>query len=268
MIFGMQFLMDVMVKVKKHGFKVVHSESGRVFVDAGYSDTPYLNFWMRSAERVLYVVGTFEAESFDELYEGVKNLDWSFLSKDPKIWVAKVRSVSSKLFSERTVQSVSMKAIVDKVKKVDGDIEYPVYVYLRKNKVVVAVDTSGKGLHVRGYRLKYSKAPLRETIAASLLILARYSSQTFHDPFCGSGTIAIEAALMAKNMPPGWKRNFISEKWPELGSIYENLRKDSRRLINDETVKIRCSDVDEEILKVAKENAESCLLYTSPSPRD
>ena len=242
----------VALEVKDFGYRIVRSESGRIFVDAGYEDIPFFNVHSRSAERVLYVVGQFQAATFDELYEGIRNLDWSFL-KDPKIWVSKVRSVSSKLFSERSIQSVSMKAIVDSVKKVDGSVEYPVHVYVRKNVATVAVDTSGKGLHVRGYRLKYSKAPLRETIAASLLILARYKGGDLHDPFCGSGTIPIEASLISEGIPPGIGRDFVSEKWEGLFELYEKLREfspvESRALIS-------CSDIDEEVLKVAKENAQ------------
>ncbi len=245
----------VALEAKEKGFKIVRSESGRVFVDAGYGDIPVFNVNIRSVERVLYVIGEFESRTFDDLYEGIRSIDWSFL-RNPRIWVARVRSVSSKLFSERAVQSVAMKAIADAVKEVDGEIPYPVHIYLRRDRAVVAVDSSGFGLHRRGYRIKYSKAPLRETIAAALLILARYSDQPFHDPFCGSGTIAIEAALIASSIPPNAGKAFSSRNWKGLEEIYEVVEKDVLRRVKPAKVPIKCSDIDGEVLKVARENAE------------
>ncbi len=244
------------LEVKSYGYRVVYSESGKVFVDADYPDIPFMNIHMRSAERVLFVVGRFHAESFDELYDGIRSLDWSFVPSGSNVWIAKVRSVSSKLFAERSIQSVAMKAVADS-KKLGNGAKYPVFINLKKDEVIVSVDSTGeKGLHVRGYRKKYSKAPLRETIAASLLILARYKGEKLIDPFCGSGTIPIEAAMMEKNIAPGLKRSFVSEDWIDLGNIYEKLRGKARNEIRGTDPSVLCSDIDGEILEVAKENAK------------
>ena len=243
-------------EVKKFGYKITDSLTGRVLVNAGYSDIPFFNINIRTAERILYVVGMFRAQTFDELYENIKALDLSFMSIKPFVRVVKVRSVSSKLYSERTIQSVSMKALVDKLKYVDGNKPYLFHIYARKDKFIIAVDTTGKdSLHVRGYRKKYSKAPLRETIAASLLVLSRYDgSMPLHDPFCGSGTIPIEAYLIAKNIPPNMKRNFSSEKWPGLDELYKIERRKATDQIKNAKPEIFCSDIDENILKICKEN--------------
>ena len=245
-------------EVKSLGYKIVDSLTGRVLVDADYKDIPFFNINIRTAERVLYVVGTFKAQSFDELYENIKNLDFSFMVKKPYVRVVKVRSVNSKLFSKRSIQSVSMKALVDKLKAVDGKVPYLFHIYARKDKFIVAVDTTGKdSLHMRGYRKKYSKAPLRETIAASLLILSRYDGKfPLHDPFCGSGTIPIEAYLIARNIPPNLKRNFSSENWPQLKELYKIEREKAVDGIKAAKPEIFCSDIDEEILKVSIENME------------
>ena len=258
----------VALEVKNYGYRITHSESGKVFVNADYQDIPFMNIHMRSAERVLFVVGRFTAKSFDELYDGMKSLDWSFIPEGSKVWIAKVRSVTSRLFAERSIQSVAMKAVASSLKIGDG-AKYPIFINIRKDEVVVAVDSTGeKGLHIRGYRKKYSKAPLRETIAASLLILARYKKGNLIDPFCGSGTIPIEAAMMAKNIAPGIKRNFISEIWMDLENIYKELREKALNEIKDFDPSITCSDIDENILKVARENAKRAGIKIEILKRD
>ena len=258
----------VALEVKNYGYRIIHSESGKIFVNAGYLDIPFMNIHMRSAERVLLVVGEFVAENFDDLYHGIRSLDWSFIPDNSKVWVAKARSVSSKLFAERSIQSVAMKAVASSLNMGDG-AKYPIFINIRKDKVVVAVDSTGeKGLHIRGYRKKYSKAPLRETIAASLLILARYREGNLTDPFCGSGTIPIEAAMIAKNIAPGIKRNFISENWVDLKDIYKRLKEKAKNEVKDIDPPITCSDIDEDILKVAKENADRADVKIEIMKRD
>lgn len=245
----------VALEVKSYGYRIAYSESGKVFVNAKYSDIPFMNIYMRSAERVLFVVGRFHARSFDDLYDGIRSLDWSFIPNGSRVWIAKVKSVSSKLFAERSIQSVAMKAVADSLKLGSGP-RYPVFINIKNDEVTVSADSTGeKGLHVRGYRKKYSRAPLRETIAASLLILARYKGENFIDPFCGSGTIPIEAALMAKNIAPGIKRSFASENWADLKDIYRKLKERTKSETKDIDPPIICSDIDEDILKVASENA-------------
>ncbi len=245
-------------ELKSLGFRVLDSLSGKVLFEASFRDIPFLNINLRTPERILIFLGSFKAQSFDELYEGMRNLDLSIFPEDPKVFVSRVRSVRSVLHSERAVQSVAMKALVDSLRKVDGSEICPVHVYIRSDEVMVALDTTGeRGLHKRGYRLKYSRAPLRETIAASLLVLARYGGDaSFHDPFCGSGTIAIEAAMIAANIAPGLSRDFSSSTWKELSKLYEKEKRAAKRRIKEPKRGIVCSDVDEKILAVAAENAE------------
>ncbi len=246
-------------EIKSYGYHVVDAQNGKVFVEATYEDIPFFNIHSRCAERVLYLIAEFYAETFDELYENILNSDFSFISKNARVWISKVKSVDSKLFSERAIQSVAMKAVADSLKNVDGIIPYPLNVYIRKNKVLFCADATGKnGLHVRGYRKLHSEAPLRETIAASLLILARYDgSQPLHDPFCGSGTIPAEAYLIAKNIPPNINRQFISEKWEGLKEIYDEVREKAFEGMKEVEPVISCSDINEKILRLCKENLKN-----------
>ncbi|MCD6450351.1 MAG: methyltransferase [Thermotogaceae bacterium] len=257
-------------EVKNLGYKIQDSLTGRVLIDAGYHDIPFFNINIRSAERILYVVGMFKAQNFNELYENIKSLDFSFMPKKPFVRVAKVKTVNSKLHSVRSIQSISMKALVDKFKYVDGNVPYIFHIYARSDNFIVAVDTTGKnGLHLRGYRKKYSRAPLRETIAAALLILSRYTGKLpFYDPFCGSGTIPVEAYLIAKNIPPNLKRSFTSENWPDLGKIYRFERKKAADVIKGSKPEIFCSDIDDEILAVCKENTERAGASVKVFKRD
>ena len=250
-------------ELKELGYAIKDASNGKIFFEASIKDIPFLNIHLRTPERLLLFLGSFVATSYDELYENIRNLDFSPLPKQSKVWIAKVRCVDSKLFSERAVQSVAMKAFVDSLKTVDGSQLCPIHVYLRKNRAIIALDMTGKyGLHMRGYRKKYSKAPLRETIAAALLILSRYEKEgCLHDPFCGSGTIAIEAAMIASNIPPGLNRDFSSQTWKILMDLYEKERERAKAAIKTKKVKIFCSDIDEKILKVARENARRAGVF-------
>ncbi len=251
-------------ELKSMGYRILRSESGRVFFEGDMRDIPKLNLWMRSAERILIPIGRFRATSFEELFECVANLKWEdVLTPNARFPVVKVRSVDSKLYGLRAIQRVVKKAVAKRLKSVYGTSEerepvYPIRVYLRRNVAVVAVDTTGeKGLHKRGYRLMYSKAPLRETIAASILIQARYTGECpLVDPFCGSGTIPIEAAMIARSVAPGLKRNFVSEDWPHLEKIWKIEREIAMNSRKDQRMQILCSDVDGGILEVAHENAK------------
>ena len=250
-------------ELKSMGYKIMDSLSGKVLFEGDIEDIPRLNIWLRTAERLIIVLGIGRVETFDELFDFVESLEWEeFIEKGGKFPVVKVKSVRSKLFSERTIQRVVKRAVASRLERFHGTTFekgalYPIHVYLRNDELIIGIDTTGfEGLHKRGYRLKYSKAPLRETIAASMLVLSRYDgSSPLLDPFCGSGTIAIEAGLIAKNIAPGLIRNFVSESW-KIVRGWKRIRKEAIGSIVESKSLIVCSDVDEKILKVAEENAK------------
>lgn len=256
-------------ELKNMGYKIVDSESGRIRFLATIEDIPKLNIWMRSAERILITFGRFKAETFDELFEGTFSLPWNnLITREGKISVVKVRSVRSKLFSVSSIQSIVKKAIVEKLSQCykvktlpEISPEYPIHVYLKDDIVTIAVDTTGRdGLHKRGYRKRTVKAPLRETIAASLIILARWKNEeTLVDPFCGSGTICIEAGMIACNIAPGLRRHFCSENWGIISKNRWKMEKDLAKFCveKDNEYKIIGSDIDEHALEAAKINAKT-----------
>jgi len=255
-------------ELKNMGYRIIDSENGRIRFMATVEDIPKLNIWMRSAERILMVFGRFKAETFDDLFEGVFSLSWNdLIPREGKFPVVKVRSVRSKLFSISSIQSVVKKAIVEKLSYrhrirtlPETGPEYPIHVYLKDDVVTIAVDTTGKnGLHKRGYRKKAVEAPLRETIAASLVILSHWRyEETLIDPFCGSGTICIEAGMMACNIAPGLKRHFCSENWGIISKDKWKSEKDlARSSVRNEGYEIIGSDIDEKALEIAKINAKS-----------
>jgi len=255
-------------ELKSMGYKIIDSENGRIRFLAAIEDIPKLNMWMRSAERILMVFGRFKAETFNELFEGVFSLPWEdLIPRDGKFPVVKARSVRSKLFSISSIQSVVKKAIAEKLSyrhKIrtlpETGPEYPIHVYLKDDVVTIAVDTTGKeGLHKRGYRKKTVEAPLRETIAAGLVILSHWRhEEALVDPFCGSGTICIEAGMMACNIAPGLKRHFCSEDWGIISRDKWKREKDlARSGVKNERYKIIGSDIDEKVIEIAKINAKS-----------
>ncbi len=194
------------------GYEISSVEDGRVTFVADYEDICRANVFLRSAERILLKAGTFKAETFDELFERTKALPWEkFIPKNGKFWVAKAASVKSKLFSPSDIQSIMKKAIVERMKEKyhvewfeEDGASYPIRVFLMKDVVTIGIDTSGVSLHKRGYRLMSSKAPLTETLAAALIMLTPWRKERILvDPFCGSGTFPIEAAMMAANIAPG-----------------------------------------------------------------
>jgi len=253
-------------ELKMMGYKILDSENGRIRFKADLSDIPRLNIWIRSAERILLVVGKFEALSFDDLFDGVSSLPWEdFIPKDGRFPIVKVRTAKSVLFAKSAIQSIVKKAIVNRLSKIYGitifpenGSEYPVYVYLRKNVVTVSLDTTGRdGLHKRGYRKMYVEAPLRETIAAALLILSGWNREkNLVDPFCGSGTICIEAGMMAGGIAPGMNRNFVSMNWGIIPKKIwkEEFEKARSHRENSNEYEIIGGDVDEEAIKVAELN--------------
>lgn len=199
------------------GYEVTKVEDGRVTFEADAQGVADANLFLRTTERVLLKVGEVKAETFDELFEKTKALPWeNYIPKNGKFWVAKANSIKSKLFSPSDIQSIMKKAMVERLKKVyhvaerfaeDGE-SFPVRVFLMKDEVTVGLDSTGESLHKRGYRKLTAKAPIAENLAASLIMLTPWnSSRVLVDPFCGSGTIPIEAAMMAANMAPGMNRS-------------------------------------------------------------
>ncbi len=250
------------------GYEISSVEDGRVTFVADYEDICRANVFLRSAERILLKAGTFKAETFDELFERTKALPWEkFIPKNGKFWVAKAASVKSKLFSPSDIQSIMKKAIVERMKEKyhvewfeEDGASYPIRVFLMKDVVTIGIDTSGVSLHKRGYRLMSSKAPLTETLAAALIMLTPWRKERILvDPFCGSGTFPIEAAMMAANIAPGVNREFTAEEWTNLiskNAWYEAID-EANDLVNDKIeVDIQGYDIDGEVIKAARENAK------------
>lgn len=250
------------------GYEISQVEDGRITFIGDAEAICRANINLRTAERILVKVGSFHAVTFDELFEGTKALDWgSFLPKDGKFWVTKASSVKSKLFSPSDIQSIMKKAMVEKMKTVYGTTvfpetgaSYPVRVFLMKDEVTVALDSTGDSLHKRGYRPFTAKAPISETLAAALIMLTPWNkNRILVDPFCGSGTFPIEAAMMAANMAPGVNRSFLAEQWDNLISkkLWYEAVNEAMDLVDDTvSVDIQGYDIDPEVVKLARENAK------------
>ena len=213
--FGLEAVMKR--EITDLGYEVSQAEDGRVTFLGDAEAICRANVFLRTTERVLLKVGSFRAETFEELFQGTKALPWEqYIPKDGKFWVAKASSIKSRLFSPSDIQSIMKKAMVERLKGAYGltwfpenGASYPLRVFIHKDIVTVAIDTSGESLHKRGYRTLTSKAPITETLAAALIMLTPWKKdRILVDPFCGSGTFPIEAAMMAANMAPGMNREF------------------------------------------------------------
>lgn len=250
------------------GYEITKVEDGRVTFEGDEEAVCRANIFLRTAERVMIQVGRFKATTFEELFQGIKNLPWEeYIPEDGKFWVKKASSINSKLFSPSDIQSIAKKAMVERMKqkyhkewfKEDG-AAYPVRIFLLKDEVTVALDTSGDSLHKRGYRTMTSKAPLTETLAASLIMLTPWrKDRILVDPFCGSGTFPIEAAMIAANIAPGMNRDFTAEEWTNLidRKLWYECVKEAEDMI-DTTVKVDIQgyDIDGDVIKAARENAK------------
>ncbi|MCE5747602.1 class I SAM-dependent RNA methyltransferase [Staphylococcus pseudintermedius] len=242
-------------------------ENGRIYFEGDASAIVKANLWLRTADRVKLIVGQFEAVTFDSLFEQTKNLPWEqFIPTDGQFPV-QGRSLKSKLFSVPDVQAITKKAIVERLKNAhqvsgwldESGAKYPVEVAILKDKVLLTIDTSGSGLNKRGYRLAQGEAPIKETLAASLVKLANWTGDTpLIDPFCGSGTIAIEACLIAQNIAPGFNRSFISEQWDIIPKgLYDQKHAEADELADyDKEIEIYASDIDPEMVEIAQRNAD------------
>lgn len=251
-------------EIRRLGYDDVKVENGRITFVGDKQAICRANLWIRTAERVLIQVGEFYATSFDELFENTKALPWDEWIPENGAFPVKGYSLKSKLHSVPDCQSIIKKAIVEKLKNKyhcswfdeKGPL-YQIQFSLMKNKVTMMIDTSGQGLHKRGYRKKSNKAPLRETLASAMIMLSRWKNeQPFLDPFCGSGTIPIEAALIGANIAPGLDREFVSQSWPQIPKkLWWDARNEAHSLIKNNKLEIRGSDIDKETIKLSKENA-------------
>ncbi|MBD5556966.1 MAG: class I SAM-dependent RNA methyltransferase, partial [Roseburia sp.] len=226
------------------------------------------NIFLRTAERVLIQVGRFRATTFEELFEGIRALPWEeYIPEDAKFWVKKASSIKSKLFSPSDIQSIVKKAMVERMKQSyhrewfpEDGAPYPVRIFLLKDEVTVALDTSGDSLHKRGYRTLASKAPLTETLAAALLMLTPWKpDRILVDPFCGSGTFPIEAAMIAAGIAPGMNREFTAEKWTNFIDHkiwYECVQEAQDMVHTDVNTDIQGYDIDGDVIRAARENAK------------
>lgn len=250
------------------GYEVSEVEDGRVTFLGDHEALARVNIGSRTAERILVKLGSFHAETFEELFQGTKALpieEW--IPKDGRFWVAKAASVKSALFSPSDIQSIMKKAMVEHLKDIyktewfeESGADYPIRVFIKKDEVTVGLDTTGESLHKRGYRKLTAKAPIAENLAAALIMLTPWhADRVLVDPFCGSGTFPIEAALMAANIAPGMNRKFMAEKWTNVisDSFWKDAREEAADMI-DRSVKcdIQAYDLDPEMTRIARANAE------------
>lgn len=252
------------------GYEELVVENGKVHFKGTEKDIPIANLWLRSADRVLLKMGEFKATSFEELFEKTKALPWDEWITEDGEFTVEGKSVDSQLFSISDCQAIVKKAVVEKLKTKyhrewfqETGAKFTIEVSLLKDIATLTIDTSGPGLHKRGYRLDSVEAPLKETLAAALVQLSYWNkNRLLLDPFCGSGTIPIEAAMIGKNMAPGLNRNFASEEWPRVKREYwHNARREAWDLMDREpNLNIIASDIDKAAIKAAKENAENIGL--------
>lgn len=252
-------------EIRKLGYEKIQVENGRVIFEGNERDIARCNIWLRTSDRILIKLAEFKAESFEDLFQGTLKINFGdFIPENGNMHVVG-KSVKSKLFSVPDCQSIVKKAIVESMKRKykkqwfeeDGP-EYKIEISLLKDTAELTLDTSGFGLHKRGYREIAGEAPLKETLAASMVLLSRWEpSRILADPLCGSGTIAVEAALIGKNIAPGLKRDFAAEKWPGFkNEVWDDVRKEAEAQINDLDFRILASDINGRILKTARDNAQ------------
>ena len=250
------------------GYEITEVDDGRVTFEGDAEAIVRANLSLRTAERVLLKIGSFHAETFEDLFQGTRALPWDeLLPKDAKFWVTKASSVKSKLFSPSDIQSVMKKAMVSRMSEHYGltlfpetGASYPVRVFIKKDEVTVAVDTTGESLHKRGYRKYKVQAPIAENLAAGLIALTPWRpGRMLVDPFCGSGTFLIEAAMISAHIAPGLSRSFTAETWTGLipSSLWTEIREELRGEID---LSVPCDlqgyDIDRDAVYAARENAK------------
>ena len=251
------------------GYEVAEVTDGKVSFYGDWAAVCYANVFLRTAERILVKAGSFHAESFEDLFQGTRAIPWEeLIPKDGRFWVAKATSVKSRLFSPRDIQSIMKKAMVERMAAhyhltqfPESGADYTVRVTILKDEVTVGIDTTGTSLHKRGYRLMTAKAPISETLAAALIMLTPWKKdRILVDPFCGSGTFPIEAAMMAAGIAPGMNREFLAEQWENLipkKAWYDAVDDASSRIDDRIETDIQGYDIDGEVVRAARENARN-----------
>lgn len=252
-------------EVKQLGYEVT-VDNGKVIFEAPLSAIPRCNLWLRSADRIKLIVGQFKATTFDELFEATKALPWEYYIAEDGQFPVSGKSVKSTLFSVSDCQAIVKKAIAERLKLKYGlatkmpetGAFYKTEVAILKDTVTLTIDTSGTGLHKRGYRVGQGEAPLKETLAAALIMLTNWKPEyPLIDPFCGSGTIAIEAALIGQNIAPGFNREFASEDWTLVRrKLWDDAFEEAEDKANyDQKLMITGSDIDHKMIQIANDNA-------------
>ena len=253
------------------GYNDTKVENGKVTFKATEKDIPVANLWMRTAERILLQMGQFKALTFDELFEKTKALPWEEWIPEDGNFVVEGKSIDSKLFSISDCQRIVEKAVVERLKTKYKNVEwfsktgakFTIEVGMLKDIATLTMDTSGEGLHKRGYRDRAGDAPIKETLAAAMVLLSFWNKdRPLFDPFCGSGTIPIEAAMIGKNMAPGLDRKFASEQWPRVKKeFWTQARQDAFNAIDNEVVlNIMGCDTDKRSILRARDNAANIGL--------
>ena len=256
-------------EVQDLGYEILQVEDGRVTFSGDAGTAARANIFLRTAERVLLKVGSFRAETFEELFDRTREIPWEeYIPSDGKFWVSKAASVKSRLFSPSDIQSIMKKAMVSRLGEryhiewfPENGAAYPVRVFLMKDIVTVGIDTTGTSLHKRGYRPAAGKAPIAENLAAALIMLTPWKKdRILVDPFCGSGTFPIEAAMMAANIAPGMNRSFTAEEWTNVfpKKYWYEAVNEAQDLIDDRIeTDIQGYDADAEVIRTARRNAEA-----------
>ncbi len=264
--FGMESVLKK--EIVDLGYDVTEVSDGRVTFWGDEEALCRANIFLRTAERILIKIGSFHAETFEELFQGTQNLPWEqYIPAEGKFWVAKAASVKSKLFSPSDIQSIMKKAMVERLKRIyhiswfeENGESFPIRVFLMKDEVTVGLDSTGESLHKRGYRKLKAKAPIAENLAAAMILLTPWNKdRILVDPFCGSGTIPIEAAMMAANMAPGMNRSFTAEKWNHIvpkKNWYEALDEAREMIDLNIDTDIQGYDIDDEMVSISRENAK------------
>ena len=272
------FGLEAVVKreIESLGYKIIKSEDAKITYIGDERAIVKSNLWLRCADRVLVKMGEFEALEFEELFQNMKGIPWEEWIPADGNFKVNCTSVKSKLFSMRSCQSVSEKAIIERLKETYGmerfektGAEYVVKVTLLKDRATITLDTTGEGLHKRGYRQNAVTAPIKETLAAAMVQLSFWrEGRLLVDPCCGSGTIPIEAAMIAKNIAPGLNRHFAAEKWDIIPEkIWKEERKAAfQEIQDDKDIRIQAYDINPAAIEAAEENAadagvDDCIVF-------
>lgn len=264
--FGMEAVLKK--EIYDLGYEISKVEDGRVAFIGDDEAIARANIFLRTAERILMCFARFKATTFEELFQGVKAVPWEdYIPENGRFWVKKASTAKSKLFSSSDIQSIVKKAMVERMKEhyhtswfpEDGE-EFPLRIFIHKDEVTVALDTTGESLHKRGYRKMTAKAPISETLAAAMIMLTPWNKdRILVDPFCGSGTIPIEAAMIGANIAPGMNREFTAEKWKHIvpsSCWYDAVEEANDMICTDIDMDIQGYDIDPEVVAFARENAK------------